>query len=56
MAVTTASVGDPTHGVIVGSDFYYIANSGWDTLDEHGERKSDAKATPARIMRVQLSN
>ena len=52
----TASLGDPTHGVIVGSDFYYIANSGWDTLDEHGERKSDAKATPARIMRVQLSN
>jgi hypothetical protein len=52
----TPRLGDPTHGVIVGSDFYYIANSGWDTLDEHGERKSDAKATPARIMRVSLAN
>jgi hypothetical protein len=23
-------LGDPTHGVLVGSQFYFIANSGWD--------------------------
>jgi hypothetical protein len=32
----TASLGDPTHGVVVGKYFYYITNSGWDTLDDHG--------------------
>jgi len=50
----TSTIGDPTHGVIVGSDFYYIANSGWDTLDDNGERKPTAKVTTARIMRVGL--
>jgi len=50
----TSTIGDPTHGVIVGSDFYYIANSGWDTLDDNGQRKPTAKVTAARIMRVAL--
>jgi hypothetical protein len=27
---STDTLGDPTHGVVIGSDFYYIANSGWD--------------------------
>jgi len=48
----TPTLGDPTHGVIVGAHFYFIANSGWDLLDEHGERKAGAKPTPARIMRT----
>jgi len=51
---STPTLGDPTHGVIVGNDFYYIANSGWDLLDEHGVLKADAHAAPPRIMRVQL--
>ncbi len=51
----TSTIGDPDfHGVIVGSDFYYIANSGWDTLDDNGERKATAKVTTARIMRAAL--
>ena len=32
----TSTLGDPTHGVVVGKFFYYIANSGWDVLDDHG--------------------
>jgi hypothetical protein len=48
----TATLGDPTHGVIVGRDFYYIANSGWDTLDEHGNRKSDASKTVLMCARL----
>jgi hypothetical protein len=48
----TATLGDPTHGVIVGRDFYYIASSGWDTLDDHGNRKSDA--SQAVLMRARL--
>lgn len=50
----TATLGDPTHGVVVGDWFYYIANSGWDVVDEHGDLKSGTKLTPARIMRFRL--
>jgi sugar lactone lactonase YvrE len=48
------TLGDPTHGVVVGRDFYYIANSGWDTLSDDGTMKRDAKATPVHIMCARL--
>ena len=50
----TQSLGDPTHGVIVGSTFYYIANSGWDVIDEHGDLNRGAQLSPARVMKVEL--
>jgi hypothetical protein len=50
----TPTLGDPTHGVIVDGYFYYIANSGWDTLDEHGNRKSGAPPADALVMRTRL--
>jgi hypothetical protein len=50
----TPTLGDPTHGVIVGNDFYYIANSGWDKLSDDGAPMPGATLTPARIMRVHL--
>jgi sugar lactone lactonase YvrE len=50
----TPTLGDPTHGVIVDDSFYYIANSGWDALDDHGNLKPGAKLTPAHIMRFFL--
>jgi hypothetical protein len=46
---------DPTHGVIVGDTFWFIANSGWAQLDEHGNVKPGAALTPARILRYKLS-
>jgi hypothetical protein len=52
----TPTLGDPTHGVIVDDFFYYIANSGWSELDEHGNVKPGGKLTPARIMRFRLHN
>jgi sugar lactone lactonase YvrE len=48
---STETLGDPTHGVVVGNDFYYIANSGWDILDDHGNVKPGAKPTQPRMMR-----
>lgn len=50
----TRTLGDPTHGVVVGNTFYYIANSGWNQLDDRGEIKPGASLTPARIMRYRL--
>jgi hypothetical protein len=45
---------DPTHGVVVGNDFYYIANSGWAKLDENGNVKAGSNLTAALIMRYKL--
>jgi sugar lactone lactonase YvrE len=50
----TPTLGDPTHGVVIDKDFYYIANSGWDAIDEHGNMKPEAKPSVPRIMRFQL--
>lgn len=51
---STETLGDPTHGVIVETEFYYIANSGWDKLDDHGDWLPGKTPTPARVMRVGL--
>jgi sugar lactone lactonase YvrE len=50
----TTTLGVPTHGVVLGSDFYYLANSGWNTLDDHGATTPAAKRTPAQIMRAPI--
>lgn len=47
---------DPTHGVYVGDIFYYIANAGWNVLDEHGAVKPGAHLTPALLMKVDGSS
>ena len=52
---STATLGDPTHGVVMGEYFYYIANSGWDVLDDSGQVKAGKKLTPARVMRFRIS-
>jgi hypothetical protein len=50
----TTNLGDPTHGVVVEGYFYYIANSGWNALDDHGERKPDIAMPQALVMRTAL--
>ncbi len=31
-------LGEPTHGVVVGRDFYFLANTGWNAFDEQGSK------------------
>jgi hypothetical protein len=50
----TPTLGDPTHGVVLKDDFYYIANSGWDALGDDGAVKSGAMLTPAVVMKWRL--
>jgi hypothetical protein len=51
----TPTLGDPTHGVVVDGRFYYIANSGWDTMDEHGKPKGEKTMSEAFVMRAALN-
>jgi sugar lactone lactonase YvrE len=50
---STPTLGDPTHGVIVDDDFYYIANSGWNVVDEHGNVKPGTEPSAPKVMRVE---
>jgi hypothetical protein len=50
----TATLGDPTHGVMVGDYFYYIANSGWDVLDEHGNLLEGKRLPVSSVMRAKI--
>jgi hypothetical protein len=50
-----ATLGDPTHGVMVGEYFYYIANSGWDALDDHGNLLEGKTLPAATIMRARIA-
>jgi hypothetical protein len=52
----TPTLGDPTHGVFVGGSFYYIANSGWDTLEDNGTPKTESIPSPALLMRKNLAS
>jgi hypothetical protein len=51
---STATLGDPTHGVVVGNWFYYVANSGWDVLDEHGDVRAGEKLSAGLVMRFRI--
>jgi len=46
-----AGFGDPTHGVLVGHEFYFIANSGWDRVKDNG---TIAPGKPAEIRKFSL--
>ncbi len=54
VARATDNLGDPTHGVIVGHDFFFIANSGWDAVNDHGQPKPNVTPTPPHILRYAL--
>jgi hypothetical protein len=45
--------GDFTHGVFVGDALLYLADSGWNGIDEHGVAKPGARPGKARVMRYQ---
>lgn len=47
-------LGDPTHGVVVGQQLYFIVNSGWDRMADDGSVKpgSSFEAATIRVMRL----
>jgi hypothetical protein len=47
-------LGQPSHGVVAGRDFYFIANSGWDQLGDDGKLKAGADFSPAEIRVMRL--
>ena len=50
----TPALSEPTHGVAVDGWVYYIANAGWDRLEEDGEVRAGAALEKGIIRRVLL--
>jgi sugar lactone lactonase YvrE len=50
LEANSPGLGDPTHGVAVGVEFYFIANSGWDRVDDDGKIKPGQAAEIRRMM------
>lgn len=49
-----ADFAEPTLGVLVGDDFYFVAASGWETIDEKGELADAAKLREPVVLRLKL--
>ena len=51
----TSSLGDPTHGVLVGEEFHFIANSGWNLVNESNPSGPMGAGLPPQIMSIHFS-
>lgn len=45
---------EPTHGVVVGTEFHYIATSNWPAYDDEGNLREGAARKPLKVMAVRL--
>jgi len=48
------ALGEPTHGTIVGNQFYFIAQTGWNTWDALGKKKPGAGAVQSSVRKMML--
>lgn len=55
LAAGAPTLVEPTHGVLMGGDFIYIANSGWDHVGRDGSLTDVATLRPTVIRRLKLS-
>jgi hypothetical protein len=51
----TPGLGDPTHGVLVDDEFHFIANSGWDRVNESNPSGPMGAGSPPQVMKIRLA-
>lgn len=54
LAQDTAVIREPTHGLMMGDEFLFIANSGWDGFDDKGVPQMDGKLRPPAVLGVRV--
>ena len=54
LEANTPGLGEPTHGVIAGDEFYFIANSGWGEYDDQGRKKAGSAAVESSVRKLKL--
>jgi sugar lactone lactonase YvrE len=56
LAQDTSIIREPTHGLIMGEEFYFIANSGWDGFGDDGALRKDHGLTPPAVVALKIRN
>ena len=54
LEANTPTLGEPTHGTMVGNTFYFIANSGWDDYDDNGKKKAGSGPVESSVRKIVL--
>lgn len=54
LEANTPGLGVPTHGTLVGGDFYFISNTGWDAYDDDGNKKPNSAPVESQIRKIRL--
>jgi sugar lactone lactonase YvrE len=54
LETNTPGLGEPTHGTLVGDQFYFLANTGWSEYDENGKKKSGSAPVVSSIRKIDL--
>ena len=54
MEANWPGLGAPTHGVVVGDQFYFIANSGWDRMNDDGSVRQGAAFEAPQIRQTRI--
>lgn len=45
-------LGEPTHGLFIGDDYLFIANTGWTEYDEHGKKRAGSAPVMSEIWKL----
>jgi sugar lactone lactonase YvrE len=54
LEANTPNLGEPTHGVFVGDDFYFLANSGWNQYDQNGKKKPSSAPVESEVRKLTI--
>jgi hypothetical protein len=54
LEMNTAQLEEPTLGVLVGDDFYYVGNAQWGSFDKEGKMLPTEKLHEPQILKVSL--
>jgi hypothetical protein len=54
LEANTPLLDEPTLGVVVGTDFYFVANSQWGAVNDKGELATEDKLQPHHVLKLSL--
>jgi len=55
LEANTPELGEPTHGTIMGNDFYFLASTGWNRYDDQGRKKEGTGPVESYVRKIRLS-
>jgi len=54
LEANSPSLGEPTHGTLVGNQFFFITNTGWGEYDEEGRKKAGSGPVVSSVRSIRL--